>query len=88
MRKNGNGGCTVTCPKCGSRNVNVQAVSITKTKRRGLFYWLFFGWFFDLLLWIFLFWFRLLIALFGSKRVKTTVKSKAVCQSCGLMWNT
>ncbi len=75
------------CPRCGSDHVNVQAVSITRTKSRGCLYWLLFGWLFDLLLWIFLTIPRLIIALFGSKRVVTKVKSKAVCQSCGHMWS-
>lgn len=76
----------VSCPKCGSRNVNFQAVGITKTKHRGLFYWLFFGWLIDLLLWLFFFIPRLFIAMFGSKRTKTKVKSFAVCQNCGKQW--
>ena len=76
----------MACPKCGSRNTNVQAVSIVKTKHHGLFYWLFFGWLIDLLLWIFLTIPRLLVALFGAKRIKTKVKSYAVCQSCGHHW--
>ncbi len=74
------------CPRCGSNQVSVQAVSITKTKSHGLFYWLLFGWLFDLLLWIFLTIPRLIIALFGSRRVVTKVRSTAVCQSCGHTW--
>ena len=77
----------MNCPRCGSAKINFQAVSITKTQRHGIFYWLFLGWFFDLLLWIFLTIPRRIIALFGSKRVVTKVKSKAVYQSCGYMWN-
>ncbi len=76
----------MSCPRCGSRNTNVQAVSITKTKHHGLIYWLFFGWLIDLMLWFFLFVPRLLVALFRSRRITTKVKSYAVCQSCGHHW--
>lgn len=27
----------MVCPKCGSTNVNVQAVGVTKTKKKGMF---------------------------------------------------
>lgn len=74
------------CRKCGSPNVNVQAVSVVRNKHRGVFYWLLFGWLIDLLLWIFLTIPRLLVALFGGKKVKTTVHSEAVCQKCGYRW--
>jgi transcription elongation factor Elf1 len=77
----------MTCPKCNSENVNVQAVAIQKKKRRGVVYWVFFGWLIDILLWIFLTLPRLLIAMFGHKRTKTVVKSIAVCQNCGNKWN-
>ena len=76
----------MTCPRCRSTNVNVQAVSVVKNKHHGVFYWLLFGWLVDLLLWIFLTIPRLLVAIFGGKRVKTTVHSEAVCQNCGHRW--
>ncbi len=74
------------CPKCGSNNVNVQAVSIVKNKHHGVIYWLCFGWFIDLMLWIFLTLPRLIVAIFKPKGVKTKVKSFAVCQNCGYKW--
>ena len=74
------------CPKCGSENVNVQAVSITKNKKHGVIYWLCFGWLIDLILWVCLFIPRLIIKIFGSKKIKTTVHSEAVCQNCGHRW--
>lgn len=74
------------CPKCGSENVNVQAVSIVKNKHHGAIYWLCFGWLIDIFLWIFLTVPRLIVAIFRPKGVKTKVKSYAVCQNCGHKW--
>lgn len=79
----------MNCPKCGSPAVNVQMVTEVKEKRKkGLFYWLFIGWWWDLFAWIFLTLPKLLIAIF-SKKTKTVSKSRkvAVCQSCGYSWN-
>ena len=74
------------CPKCGSNNVNVQAVSIVKNKHHGIIYWCCFGWLIDLMLWIFLTLPRLIVAIFRPKGVKTKVKSYAICQNCGNKW--
>lgn len=74
------------CKKCGSENVNVQAIGIVKNKHHGVMYWLCFGWFIDLMLWIFLTMPRLIVAIFRPKGVKTKVKSYAVCQECGYKW--
>ena len=68
------------CPRCGSADVNVQAVSIVRNRPHGMFYWLFFGWLIDLLLWIFWTIPRLLIALFFPRRTTTRIRSVAVCQ--------
>lgn len=78
----------MTCPKCKSQNVNIQAVTTVKEKRKkGLFYWLFIGWWWELLAWLFLTIPKLLVALF-SKKTKTVSKvhSEAVCQNCGYRW--
>jgi len=77
----------MTCPKCKSESVTVQAVAITKNKGKGCIYWLIIGWWLEPLLWIFLTIPMLLCALFGGKRVKTKVKNVAVCQACGNRWN-
>lgn len=78
------------CPECGSQNVTIQAVEEfqLKTKHHSIFYWLFIGWWLELLLWIFLTIPRLLIAMFGHKRQKlvSTTKSICVCQNCGHHW--
>ena len=73
------------CKKCGSENVNVQVVGVVKRKHHGIFYWCI-GWFVDLMLWIFLTMPRLIVAIFKPKKVKTKIKSYAVCQDCGHKW--
>ena len=74
------------CKKCGSENVNVQVVGVVKRKHHGLSYWLCFGWFIDLMLWIFLTIPRLIAAIFRPKKVKTKIERYAVCQECGHKW--
>ena len=79
------------CPRCGSTQVAIQAVTETtfKTKRKSLFYWLTIGWLIEPLLWIFLTLPKLVYELFIPKRVKlkTTTRKIAVCQTCGTSWD-
>ena len=79
------------CPKCGSNNVSVQMVTDTQLKKKGhgVFYWLFFGWLIDLLLWIFLTVPMLIVKIFAPKRyaLKSKHSSMCVCQNCGHHWN-
>jgi len=74
------------CRRCGSDHVIVQAVTETKTRGRGWLYWLFFGWFIDLMLWIFFTLPRLIIALFRSRKVISITTTQAICQKCGYRW--
>ena len=75
------------CPKCGSSNVCVQAVSNTKTHGKGCMYWLFIGWWLEPFLWLCLTLPMLFAKLFGSKgKIKTKVESYAICQNCGHKW--
>lgn len=80
----------MVCPKCGSDNVNVQMVTETKLKNKGkgCLYWIFIGWWLEILLWVFLMIPRLLIALFmpKNKQIINKHKSIAVCQNCGKNW--
>lgn len=80
------------CPKCGSENVNAQAVTETKlvTKRKGAFYWIFIGWWWLPFKWVCLTIPAIIIKLFRPARYKTKVKhmSKFVCQDCGYLWST
>ena len=80
----------MTCPKCGSNNVTIQAVSESqlKTKHRSIFWWLLIGFW-----WIPLKWFvftlpALIIKIFAPKRQKLKTKhfSMAICQHCGYSW--
>ena len=81
----------MTCPKCGSENVNVQVINEVKLKNQhhGVIWWLFVGWW-----WIFVKWLvftipALIFAIFGRKKQKAVNKTvaKCVCQNCGNTWN-
>ena len=75
------------CPKCGSQNVTVQAITHTNVKGKGCLYWFFIGWWLELLMWLFLTIPMLFFKLFGGKgKVQTKVKSHGICQSCGYSW--
>lgn len=69
------------CPKCGSENVTVQAVTNVKTKRRGCIGWC---------LWILLACCTLgsilIIPLLTNSKTKSKTHSEAVCQNCGNRW--
>lgn len=83
----------MTCPKCGSEKVNVQAISFVKSKNgKGLVWWLCIGWwwiFIKLIGWMFFGLLMLIPKLFSKNKtkIKTTVKSVAICQNCGYKWN-
>lgn len=79
----------MTCPKCGSDNVMIQALNETQLKRKhhSIWWWIFIGWWWVPLMWIVFWWFKLIIKVFRiehkpNKIVNQTVK-KGVCQSCG-----
>lgn len=90
------------CPKCGSSDVVVQAVVeqrlVDQKKRHGFLWWLIVGWWWAPLWWLAKFLFRWVViwpitliskALGWGRRDKelvTETKSKAVCQSCGHVW--
>ena len=76
----------MNCKKCGSNNITMQSVSEQSKKGRGCAYWLFIGWWLEMILWIFLTLPRLLIALFMPKRTKTKNYTMAICQNCGRSW--
>ena len=76
----------MVCKKCGSSNVTVQAVSEIKKKRKGVLYWLFIGWWLEMIMWLFLTLPWLIIKIFKPKAYKYKMKTMAVCQSCGYSW--
>lgn len=76
------------CPKCQSEHVNVQIVTEVKEKnKKGIIYWLFIGWWWEPIAWLFLTLPKLIIAIF-AKKTKTVTKThkEAVCQDCGYSW--
>ena len=78
----------MVCPRCRSNNVSVQFVTEIKEKRKkGLLYWLFIGWWWEIFAWLFLTLPKLIIAIF-SKKTKTVSKTskRALCQNCGYSW--
>ena len=66
------------CPKCGSSDVKIQAVTEVKTKHRGCL-----GWFMWILLAICTFGLILIIPLITNSKTKSKTHSEAVCQNCG-----
>lgn len=74
------------CPKCNNENVLIQAVTTVKNKRHGVLYWLFIGWWLEIIMWLFLTLPWLIIKIFKPNKVKSNTHSEAVCQSCGYRW--
>ena len=71
----------MTCPKCGSNNVTIQAITDTKTKHRGCF-----GWLLWILLAICTIGLILIIPLITNTKVKSKTHTEAICQNCGRRW--
>ena len=79
----------LVCPKCGSENISVQMVGVTKTKGKGAGYWIYWltiGWFINAMMWLFFTLFRFLFVLFKPKKIDTKLVKHAICQSCGHSW--
>ena len=76
----------MVCKKCKSTNVTVQAVTEIKKKRKGVLYWLFIGWWLEMIMWVVLTLPWLIIKIFKPKEYKNKITSMAVCQDCGYSW--
>jgi hypothetical protein len=76
----------MTCRKCKSPYVSIQAVTTIKPKHHGFFWWLLIGWWWVPLKWIFLFLPALIIKLFKGQKYRSVTHSEAVCQNCGYRW--
>ena len=80
----------MTCPKCGSDEVKVQMMQDVqiKNKHRGIIYWLFVGWWWIPIKWLFFTLPALIIAIFKPKKKKIVTKNykMCVCQDCGNSW--
>ncbi|MBN1058579.1 hypothetical protein [Clostridium botulinum] len=74
------------CKKCGSENITVQAVTTLKNKHKGIIYWLFIGWWLEMMLWLFLTIPKLIFELFKPNKIKSKTHSEAICQNCGYRW--
>lgn len=70
------------CPKCGSDNIIYSNETEVKTKRRGLFGWLWWG-FLALITGGLI----LIIPLLTNSKVKSKSKIVGVCQNCGHKWS-
>lgn len=79
----------MVCPKCGGGNVRVQVVTeVRERRKKGLLYWLFIGWWWEIIAWVFFTLPKLLFAIFSRKtKIVTKSRTVAVCQSCGKRWN-
>lgn len=80
----------IICPKCKSGNVNVQIITNTqlKNKHHGAGWWIFIGWWWLPIKWVFFTIPALIIKIFRPKRqkLKQTTYSMCACQSCGYSW--
>lgn len=82
------------CPKCGSTNINYQALTntIQKNQHHSLLWWLFIGWWWLIIKWFFFTFIALImfiLKLLGVRKKKTMIidRTKAVCQNCGHSWD-
>lgn len=71
----------LTCPKCGSDRIVVQAVTETKTKHRGCL-----GWTLWIIAAICTLGLIIIIPLITNSKTNSKTHSEAVCQSCGYRW--
>ena len=82
------------CPKCGSTNINYQAITntIQKNKHHGLAWWIFIGWWWIPVKWLFftgIALFMFILKLLGVRKKKNIIidRTKAVCQYCCNSWD-
>ena len=78
----------MTCPKCKSSNVTVSASATEKkAARHGALYWIFIGWWWHAILWLFLTLPMIIYRLiFPNRKTKTMLTTHAVCKDCGETW--
>ena len=80
----------IVCPRCHSTNVNVQVINQVQLKNahHGCAWWIFVGWWWIPVKWIFFTLPALIVKLLRPKkqRIVNRVHSTAVCQSCGYNW--
>lgn len=77
----------MNCPKCNSENVRVELVNHLdlRTKKKGILYWFFIGWWLEFTLWVFLTLPMIIIKIFKPKnyKIKNEAHRYVVCNDCG-----
>ena len=107
-----NGQSAIHCPACGSTNIDIQTfqeqkgtASVGGTQgtygegKHGCLWWVFIGWWWETLAWIYLFPVKLIIAIFRKKRKGSfdaatasyahniiDYKTVCTCKNCGNHW--
>jgi len=80
----------LVCRKCGSENVQIQAVNKIKlkTQHKGILWWILIGWWWVFFKWLFLTIPALFFKIFSHKKQRAVNKvvSVAQCQTCGARW--
>lgn len=80
----------MTCPKCGSQNVNVSVIDEMqlKDKHHGCLWWVCIGWWWLMVKWLVFTLPALIVAIFKPKKQKLVNKQKTMyaCQNCGHTW--
>ena len=71
----------LTCARCGSTNLSLQAVTDVETKRRGCF-----GWMVWILLAVCTLGLILIIPLLTNSKTVSKTHTEAICQNCGNRW--
>lgn len=71
----------MVCPKCGSENIKIEAITETKTKHRSCLGWI--GW---ILLAICTLGLILIIPLLTNGKTRSKTHTEAICQNCDHHW--
>ncbi len=85
---NGSNNSMLTCPNCGSNNVNIQVINESRLKRKyhSIFWWIFIGWWWVFVKWIVFTIPALICKIFGigkRQKIVNTTYRMMVCQNCG-----
>lgn len=79
------------CPKCGSEKITVNVVTDMKVKDKhhNIIWWLFVGFWWIPIKWLFFTLPALIIKIFRRNKQKVITKQRTVCccQACGHTWN-
>lgn len=80
------------CPKCGNTNIQITIANESNLvkEKPGCMWWLFIGWWWIPVKWLFFTIPALVLKLFVPAKIKLQQRSYtvAVCQNCGFHWKT